>query len=58
MNVPAADKSPGVQNSDLHLYVTYSNTPGGYTAAAKWCTMYQNNNLIRPNFGSVNFNIG
>lgn len=58
--VPTADRTTGIANSDLHLYVIYeSNSSATYLANAGWCAFYNPSSaIIRPNFGRVKFNIG
>ncbi|KAL4438374.1 hypothetical protein ABPG74_009413 [Tetrahymena malaccensis] len=47
-------KTVGIDNSDLHIYVTYANQPNTtYLANAIWCQLDPN-----PNVGRVKFNIG
>lgn len=47
--------APGIVNSDMHLYVTYTNEPDSSNLA--WAGPCQRRN-DRPIVGRVNFNIG
>jgi len=55
ITVSAADKSTGIANSDLHLYVGYNNLANGTLAYAGACIL--NGSDKRPIFGRVVFNI-
>ncbi|EAR86012.1 leishmanolysin family protein (macronuclear) [Tetrahymena thermophila SB210] len=47
-------KTVGIDNSDIHIFVTYANQPNTtYLANAIWCQLDPN-----PNVGRVKFNIG
>ncbi|EAR86018.1 transmembrane protein, putative (macronuclear) [Tetrahymena thermophila SB210] len=46
-------KTVGVDNSDLHIFVTYGNERASYVANAIWCNLDPN-----PNVGRVKFNLG
>ncbi|KAL4486019.1 hypothetical protein ABPG72_003953 [Tetrahymena utriculariae] len=46
-------KTVGVDNSDLHIFVTYGNERAAYVANAIWCNLDPN-----PNVGRVKFNLG
>ncbi|EAR98426.1 leishmanolysin family protein (macronuclear) [Tetrahymena thermophila SB210] len=53
--IPAADKTTD-KDSDLHLYVTFTNEPQEtYLAYAGWCKFVR---IIGPTHGQVNFNLG
>jgi hypothetical protein len=40
ITVPPADKSPGIADSDLHLYVVWENVGAGtYSANAGYCVL-------------------
>ncbi|KAL4438375.1 hypothetical protein ABPG74_009414 [Tetrahymena malaccensis] len=52
--IPEYVKTYGVDQSDLHIFVTYSNEPKySYLANATWCQLDPN-----PNIGRVKLNIG
>lgn len=54
--VPSADKTTGIANSDLHIYITITNEPSSnYLAYASACRL--SSTLNRPVFGYVNFNV-
>ncbi|EAR86011.2 leishmanolysin family protein (macronuclear) [Tetrahymena thermophila SB210] len=54
IKIPQYIKKIGVENSDLHIFVTYSNLPKSQTLAnAIWCQLDP-----QPNVGRVLFNIG
>ncbi|KAL4438373.1 hypothetical protein ABPG74_009412 [Tetrahymena malaccensis] len=53
IKIPSYVKKIGVENSDLHIFVTYSNLPKSHSIAnAVWCQLDP-----QPNFGRVLFNI-
>eukprot|EP00825_Cyclidium_porcatum_P003294 TRINITY_DN1152_c0_g1_i4.p1 TRINITY_DN1152_c0_g1~~TRINITY_DN1152_c0_g1_i4.p1 ORF type:complete len:1226 (-),score=102.03 TRINITY_DN1152_c0_g1_i4:99-3776(-) len=53
--VPSADKSTGIANSDLHLYVMYTYaSSASYVANAVACVV--TTDLGRPCFGRINYN--
>ncbi len=57
--VPSADKTTGVSDSDLHIYVMQElNTEVGYVAAAGTCLLKRKSSAYpyRPAFGMVIFN--
>jgi len=59
VNVPINDRTTGIPNSDLHLYIIYVNDPNSsYLANAGWCSFYETESLLRPNFGRIKFNLG
>ena len=41
VTVPQADKTVGIANSDLHLYIIYVvDSASGFLANAGWCAFY------------------
>ncbi|KAL4438378.1 hypothetical protein ABPG74_009417 [Tetrahymena malaccensis] len=51
--LPEYIKTVGVENSDLHIFVTYGYEKASYVANAIWCSLNP-----YPNVGRVKFNLG
>lgn len=54
LNVPLEDRTTGIPDSDLHLYISYYfDTAPSTVANGGWCSLYQSTMITRPNFGRV-----
>ncbi|EGR33995.1 leishmanolysin family protein, putative [Ichthyophthirius multifiliis] len=56
VEIPQQDKTVGIADSDLHLYVIYVNQKNGWHADANFCA-YANKGIPRPTFGRICFNL-